>query len=158
MDRTHANKQLAKLFESADLRMPELIRALDDAEQKVRLNSQYIINQLAEDDGLKALDDWRKRQTGTYSSPVLKFVAQQIYLEGDSRDLQKLVRKNIGLFQIARYDDKDISIKLIAYNKRTKTALFELFQGQVFTEGWHSVIKFKGDKWRLVTDTNVWQS
>lgn len=158
MDRSHANKQLAKLFESADLRMPELIRALDDSEQKVSLNSQYIINQLGEDDGLKALDDWRKRQTGTYSSPVLKFVAQQIYLEGDSRDLEKLVRRNMGLFQIARYANKDISVKLVAFNKRTKTAVFELVHGQTFTEGWHAVIKFEGEKWRLVTDTNVWQS
>jgi hypothetical protein len=158
MNRTHANEQLVKLFEEADLRMQDLIQALDDSEQEVRLNSQAIINYLAEPQGLQAIDEWKKRQTGTFAIPNVKLLTEKIYLDGNNSNLVKLVRKNIHLFQIARFDKRDISIELVAYNKKTKTALFEIIQGQTFTEGWHSVIKFESNKWRLVSETNVWQS
>jgi hypothetical protein len=158
MNRTHANEQLVKLFEEADLRMPDLIQALDDSEQEVSLNSQAIINYLAEPQGLQAIDEWKKRQTGTFAIPNVKLLTEKIYLDGNNSNLVKLVRKNIHLFQIARFDKRDISIELVAYNKKTKTALFEIIQGQTFTEGWHSVIKFESNKWRLVSETNVWQS
>jgi hypothetical protein len=158
MNRTHANEQLVKLFEEADLRMQDLIQALDDSEQEVSLNSQAIINYLAEPQGLQAIDEWKKRQTGTFAIPNVKLLTEKIYLDGNNSNLVKLVRKNIHLFQIARFDKRDISIELVAYNKKTKTALFEIIQGQTFTEGWHSVIKFESNKWRLVSETNVWQS
>ena len=158
MDRTHANKELAKLFRESDVRMPDLIQALDDSEQKVNLNSQAVINYLAEPQGLQAIEEWKKRQTGTFAIPNVKLLTEKIYLDGNNSDLVKLVRMNIHLFQVARFDEKDTFIELVAYNKKTKTALFEIIQGQTFTEGWHSVIKFESNKWRLVSDTNVWQS
>ena len=158
MNRTHANEQLARLFKEADIRMPDLIQALDDSEQKVSLNSQAVINYLAEPEGLQAIDEWKKRQTGTFAVPNVKLLTEKIYLDGNNSNLVKLVRKNIHLFQVARFDEKNIFIELVAYNKKTKTALFEIIQGQTFTEGWHSVIKFENNKWRLVSDTNVWQS
>lgn len=158
MDRTHANKQLAKLFREADARTPDLIQALDDSEKEVSLNSQAVINYLAEPDGLQAIEQWKKRQTETFSVPNVKLLTEKIYLDGDNSNLVELVRKNIHLFGIKSFDEKDTFIELVAYNKKTKTALFEIIQGQTFTEGWHSVIKFEGDKWRLVSDTNVWQS
>ncbi len=83
---------------------------------------------------------------------------KEIYLDSNNFNLVKLVQKNIHLFQVASFDEQDIIIELVAYNKRTKTALFEIIQGQTFTEDWHSVIKFKDNKWWLVSDTNVWQS
>jgi hypothetical protein len=124
----------------------------------VSLNSQAVINYLAEPDGLQAIEQWKKRQTGTFSVPNVKLLTEKIYLNGNNSNLVELVRKNLHLFQVASFGGKDISIELAAYNKKTKTALFEIIQGQIFTEGWHSVIKFEGGKWRLVSDTNVWQS
>lgn len=158
MDRTHANKQLTKLFREADVRMPDLIQALDDSEKEVSLNSQAVINYLAESDGLQAIEQWKKRQTGTFSVPNVKLLTEKIYLDGNNSNLVELVRKNIHLFGVKSFDEKDTFIELVAYNKKTKTALFEIIQGQTFTEGWHSVIKFEGNTWRLVSDTNVWQS
>jgi hypothetical protein len=156
MERIQANKQLAKLFEEADLRMPDLIQALDDSEQRVSINSQVIINYLAEPEGLKALDEWKKRQTKNYSMPNMKLLSEKKYLDGNESNLVKLVQKNKHLFEAASFNEGDISIKLIGYNEKTKTALFEIVQGQVFTAGWHSVIKLEDNKWRLISDNNIW--
>jgi hypothetical protein len=156
MDRTRANKQFKRLFEEAHVRMPDLIQALDDSEQKVNPNSQVIINYLAEPEGLKALDKWKKRQTRTFAVPNVKFLTEKIYLEGNGSYLIGLVQKNKQLFQGIGSDMEDVSFKLIGYNKKTETAVFEIVQGQVFTEGWHSVIKFEDRRWRLILDNNIW--
>jgi hypothetical protein len=158
MERSPANKQLKKLFEQVDARMPDLIQALDDSEYRVSINSQVIINYLAEPEGLKAIDDWKKRQSKEYSMPKMKLISEKIYLEGNDSDLVNLVQKNKHLFESANFNEGDIFIKLIGYNEKTKTALFEIIQGQVFTAGWHSVIKFEDNKWRLISDNNVWVS
>jgi hypothetical protein len=135
-----------------------LIQALDDSEQQINLNSQVIINYLAEPEGLKALENWKKRQPETFSIPNSEPLTENIYLNGNSSDLISLVRKNIYLFQLGGYDEKDTFIELVAYNTKTRTALFEIVQGQIFTQGWHSAIKFEGDKWRIIAVNNVWQS
>lgn len=156
MDRHSPNKQLKNIFEQADVRMPDLIQALDDSEKAVCINSQIIINYLAEPEGLKAIEDWKKRQTGEYFMPNMKLLSKNIYLYGNESNLVKLIDNNKYLFEAASFNQGDISIKLIGYNKKTKTALFEIIQGQIFTAGWHSVIKFEDNKWRLVSDNNIW--
>jgi hypothetical protein len=156
MERGPANKQLKKLFEQADIRMPDLIQALDDKEKQVSINSQVIINYLAETEGLKAIDDWKKRPSENHWMPIMNLLSEKIYFEGNDSNLVKLALKNKHLFQASSFNTGDISIKLVGYSEKTKTALLEIVQGRIFTAGWHSVIKLENDKWRLVSDSNVW--
>jgi hypothetical protein len=159
MDRRSPNKEIRKLFEEADARMPDLIRALDDTEKDVSINSQVIIKYLAEPEGLAALDDWyqkRKEQGKEYWIPKMNLLSEAKYLEGNDSDVARLVLKNKHLFEAFAFNASDVSARLIAYNKRAKTALVELIQGRVFTAGWHAVIKREGDKWRLMSDNNIW--
>ena len=114
MERPSADKYLAKLFDEADARMPDLVQALDDADQKVRLNSQYVITYFADPAGLNAVELWQKSQPGAFAIANVNFLKEKIYLEGNESNLTKLVRKNIGLFQIARLSEKDISVELVA--------------------------------------------
>ena len=161
MDRSSGNTALRQLFEEADVRMTDLIQALDDPQQNVSINAQVIINYLGETAGLKALDEWyRKAKEGrrNYSMPKMKLKSEAEYLEGNDSDLAKLVLKNKALFEAARFNEADVSAKVIAHNKRVKAALIEIVQGQIFTAGWHAVIKQEGDKWRLISDNNIWMS
>jgi flagellin-specific chaperone FliS len=156
MKRRSTNKQLKMLFEQADTRMPDLILALDDKDKQVRLNAQIIINYLAEPEGLEAIVKWKQRQGGNYSWMSIELLQKKVYLDGDNLDLVKLVQNNKKLFQAATVNPVDVSVNLIGYNKKTKMALFELILGQTFTSGWHSVIKFENNKWRIVSDTHIW--
>ena len=155
MERSHANKALKKLFEEEDARRPDLIQALYDPDQLVSLNAQSIIRYLANPQGLSALEKWseyrRTHATEYWTSPV-ELVAGVKFLEGRNRDLPKLVLDNLHRNQ------KDFWARLVAYNKKTDTALIEVVQGEIFTEGWHVTIRRENGKWRLLANYLVWQS
>jgi hypothetical protein len=159
MERSQGNKELEKLFEEADIRMPDLISALNDSEKKISINAQVIIKYLAEPDGLQALSEWYKTQQLKEREvwmPKMELLAEEKYLEGNDSDLVKLAMKNKKLFEASRFNSGDIWIKMIAYNKRSRAALLEVVEGQIFTAGWHAVIKEENNRWRLLSDNNVW--
>jgi len=155
MERSHANQALKKLFEEEDARRADLIQALYDPDQQVSLNAQSIIKYLADSQGLSALEKWyeyRRTHAKEYWTSPVELVAGVNFLEGRNRDLPKLVLDNLHRNQ------KDFSAKLVAYNKKTDTALIEVVQGEIFTEGWHVTIRRENGRWRLLCNYLVWQS
>ena len=161
MERRSGNRELQKLFKEADLRMPDLVKALSDSETKISVNAQVIINYLADPEGLRALDEWynaQKEQQRTITMPGMTLLSAPKYLQGSDSDLAKLALKNRQLFEAARFNDGDVYFKVIAHNKRQRAALLEVVQGQIFTAGWHAVIRQDNNRWRLVSDNNVWVS
>lgn len=155
MERCHANKALKKLFEEEAARRPDLIRALYDPEHKVSLNAQSIIRYLADPEGLSALGKWyeyRRKHTKEYWTSPIELLGELKFLDGHDRDLAKLVLDNLHRNQ------KDFWAKLVAYNKTTDTALIEVVQGEIFTEGWHVTIRRENGKWRVLSNYLCWQS
>jgi hypothetical protein len=154
LQRSSGNKALKKLFEEGDGRMADLIQALYDPEQKVNLNSQVIIKYLATPKGLAAIEEWyahRKTQGKGYWSPPIELLSEDKVLGDKDGDPAKLVLMNL-------HPAKDSYAKMIAYNKSLDTVLIEVIYGEVFTEGWHVVLKRESGKWRVVSNNLVWQS
>ena len=154
MERYSENQILRKLFEEGEARETDLIRALYDDEQKVSLSAQVIIRYLAEPHMLSALQEWfeyRKRNSRDYWMTNIELFSEAKYLEGGTGDPTKRVLKTL-------HPSKDAWAKIIAFNNRTKTALIEVVIGNVFTEGWHVVVKKENGKWRLLSNSLVWQS
>jgi hypothetical protein len=159
MERSPGNQELKKLFEEADLRMAELIAALSDSDKQISVNAQVILNYIADPQGLSMLDEWYKKQKESGREvwmPKMEFLSEPKYLEGSDTDLAKLALKNKQLFEASRFNSGDVWIKVIGYNKRSKTALLEVVQGQILTVGWHAVIREENNRWRLISDNNVW--
>ena len=155
MERPHANEALKKLFEEGDVRRADLVQGLYDPVQKVSLNAQSIIKYLAEPDALADLEAWyeyRRTHTKEYWISPVELLKEVKYLNDEDRDLAKLVLKNL------HPNEKDVSARMVAFNKRSKTALIEVVFGEIFTEGWHVVIRQEGGKWRLLSNYLVWQS
>jgi hypothetical protein len=159
MERHPNNRQFRKLFAEADIRMADLIQALDDPQENVSVNAQVILKYFAAPKGLNAIDEWsrkRKEQGKDIWLSSVELLSNPKYLEGNDSDLVKLVMKNRHLFKGSTFNTGDISPKVIAYNKRAKVALIEIVQGQMFTAGWHAVIKQEGDRWLLISDNIIW--
>ena len=155
MERTHEYKILKKLFEEGVSRKIDLIEALYDSEHKVSLNSQIVLRYLADERSLSGLEEWieyRKKNENNYWTVPIELIAKADYLTGKEKDLVKLVLKNL------HPNEKDFWGNLIAYNKETKTALIEVIEGQIFTKGHHVVIRQENGKWRLLSNSLVWQS
>ncbi len=126
-----------KLFESGDIRTEDLIAALDD-EKQISVKSQVIIKYLAMPEALHLLDEWHKRQKESgkdFWSPVMELLAEPKISSGDESDLRSLAMKNKDLFDASRFNSGDISVKVVAYNKRLKAALLEVVQGEILTSG-----------------------
>lgn len=154
MERPHANKVLKRLFEEENLRRADLIKALYDNDQKASLSAQSVIKYLAVPEALTALDEWykyRKAHTKEYWISPVTLLTETKYLNGENKDLAELVLKNL-------HNEKDTWAKLIAHNKTNKTALIEVVYGEIFTEGWHVVIRQENGKWRVLSNYLVWQS
>jgi hypothetical protein len=155
MERAHGDRTLKKLFEEGEAREPDLIQALYDPVQKVSLNAQSVIKYLADPRALSALEEWyafrRKSAEDYWISPV-KLLTEVRYLSGNNQDLAKLVLKAL------HPNEKDVWAKLVAFNKESKAALIEVVYGEIFTEGWHVVIRRENGKWRLLSNYLVWQS
>jgi hypothetical protein len=155
LERRAGNKALKRLFEEGDERMADLIRALYDPEQKVNLNSQVIIKSLAAPKGLAALEEWytyRKAQGKGYWAPKIELLSEDRILDGKDDDPAKLVLMNLHPDK-----DGDSYAKIIAYNKTLETVLIEVIYGEIFTEGWHVVLRRESGKWRVVSNNLVWQ-
>lgn len=58
--------KLASLFEVGDRRILDLIQALDDPDTRISLNAQVVIRYLGNDQGMKALYEWYKKQQREY--------------------------------------------------------------------------------------------
>lgn len=161
VERRSSSKALKKLFTEADARMPDLIEALNDPDEAVNLNSQIVLKYLAAPEGLTAMENWyqRRREQGKgYSMPRVDRLSEVKYLQGDSSNLEKLALKNAAQLAAGKYGAKDLSARLVAHNKKYDTALIEIIDGEVFTAGWHIVIRREAGKWRLVSDNLVWES
>jgi len=154
MDYSHFDHNFKKLFEEAIPRKPDLIHALYDDEQRVCLNAQIIMKSLAEPEMLAAINEWfeyRKKLKKDYWYPPIELTSDVRYLKGD-HDLAGIVLKNLYPGQ------KDVSAKLVAYDRDLKTAMVEVVFGQVFTAGRHVAIRNENGKWRLLSDNLSWQS
>jgi hypothetical protein len=155
MERHPTNRAFKKLFEEGDIRQSDLIGALDDSEQKVSLNAQSIILYLADPQGLSALGNWyeyRRTHSKEYWISPVKFLDDVRFLNGNDRDLARLVLKNLHLQEKAWW------AKLLASNKNKDTFLIEVVEGEIFTEGWHVTIRRENGKWRMLSNYLVWQS
>jgi hypothetical protein len=154
MQRAASNKQLKILFEEADKRLPDLVKALYAPEKQVNLNAQVILKYHTSADGLAALENWyayRRNQGQDYWMPKITLEPAPQYLDGDDKDLGKLVLKNL-------HSSENAWAKIIANNKRTDTVLIEVVYGEVFTEGWHVVVRKETGKWRVLSNNLVWQA
>lgn len=154
MQRDANNKELQKLFAHAEERLPDLKRALYDPEKSVNLNAQVILKYIALPEGLAALEEWyefRRKQAQEYWMPPITLVEGRQYLEGKDTDVSKLVLKNL-------HPDNKAWAKIIAHNKNTKAVLIEVVYGEIFTEGWHVVIRQEAGKWRVLSNNLVWQT
>lgn len=154
MQRDASNKELQKLFAHADEKLPDLKKALYDPEKTVNPNAQVILKYIALPAGLAALEEWyayRRNQSQEYWMPKITLVEGPQYLEGKDTDVTKLVLKNL-------HPAKDAWAKIIAQNKATKSVLIEVVYGEIFTEGWHVVIRQEAGKWRVLSNNLVWQS
>jgi hypothetical protein len=161
LKRESGSKSLKKLFEEADRRMPDLLQALNDPDEAVNLNSQIVLRYLAAPEGLAAMEQWYKRQQEQdkgYSMPAIGLLSEVKYLKGDGSNLRELALKNASQLAAGKYGKKDLSARLIAHNKKYDTALIEIIDGEIFTAGWHIVIKREAGKWRLVSDNLVWET
>jgi hypothetical protein len=154
MDYSHLDKNFKKLFEEALPRKADLIHALYDDEQRGCLNAQIVMKSLAEPDMLAAIDDWfgyRKRLGEDYWYRKMELASDVKYLDAH-RDLAKLVLTNLYPGQ------KDVSAKVVAYNKQLSTAVIEVVLGETFTDGRHIAIRKENGKWRLLSNNLAWQS
>lgn len=155
IDRAPVNKSLAKLFEESTERRANLIHALYDSDHHVSLNAQVILKYAADSLSLSAIETWyfyrQKRGENYWQSPI-KIISEVKYLDGKNRDVAKLVLSNLYA------ESKEVSAKVVAYNKQNDTALVEVMIGNVFTEGWHVVVRQEEGKWRLLSNSLVWQS
>jgi|ERR1043165_399179 hypothetical protein len=154
MDYSHLDGNFKKLFEEAIPRKADLIHALYDEEQRVCLNAQIVMKSLAEPEMLAAINEWfeyRKNLQKDYWYPPIQLISETQYLEGDN-DLAALVLKNLYP------DQKDVSAKLVAYNRDLKAAMIEVVFGRVFTEGRHVSVRNEKGKWRLLSNNLAWQS
>jgi hypothetical protein len=88
--------------------------------------------------------------------PKMELLSEPKYLEGIDTELAKLALKNKQFFEASKFNSGDVWVKVIAYNKRSKAALLEVVQGQILTAGWHAVIREENNRWRLISDNNVW--
>lgn len=155
MERAHGDKTLKKLFEEGEARKPDLIQALYDPEQKASLNAQSVIKYLADPRALSALEEcyaFRRKSAQDYWISPVKLLTEVRYLSGNNQDLAKLVLKAL------HPNEKGVWAKLVAFNKESKAALIEVVYGEIFTEGWHVVIRRENGKWRLLSNYLVWQS
>jgi hypothetical protein len=154
MDYWHLDGNFKKLFEEAIPRKADLIHALYDDEQRVCLNAQIVMKSLADPEMLAGINEWfeyRKKLGKDYWYPPLELASDVKYLK-DDRDLAKLVLKNL-------YPrEKDVSAKVVAYNKPLNTAVIEVVIGERFTEGRHIAIRRENGRWRLLSDNVSWQS
>jgi hypothetical protein len=154
MDYSHLDENFKKLFEEAIPRKADLIHALYDDEQRVCLNAQVVMKSLADQEMLTAINEWfeyRRKLGKDYWYPKVELASDVKYLDND-RDLAKLVLKNLYPGQ------KDVSAKVVAYNKDLSTAVIEIVFGEIFTEGRHVAIRKENGKWRLLSDNLAWQS
>ena len=155
MERSHSNNSFIKLFQEADTRESDLIQALDDPEEKVSLNAQSIILYLADPQGLAALEKWlqyRREHSNKYWTSPVQLVEGMKFLTGNDSDLAGLVLNNL------HPNEKGFWAKVIAYNKRTDTAIVEVVEGEVFTTGWHVTIRRESGRWRILSNYGVWES
>lgn len=58
--------KLASLFNIGDKRIVDLVRALDDGDKKVSLNAQVVIRYLGNDQGMRSLYEWYKKQQSDF--------------------------------------------------------------------------------------------
>jgi len=158
LQRDSGNKSLKKLFEEGVERMPDLIRALYDSEQKVNLNSQVVIKYLGAPKGLVAAEEWyahRRAQGKGYWFPPIELLSEDRILDGEDGDPAKLVLTSLHQ---AKDSQEKMHAKIIAHNKNLDAVLIEVIYGEIFTEGWHVVLKREHGKWRVVSNNLVWQS
>lgn len=153
-----ANEPLKKLFLEGDKRIDDLIKCLGDKDQNVNLYAQRIIQYLADPKGVAAIANRSKWCNDTCSWPVMNVLAKPKLLNGTEEDPAKILKRNLKMFEAAKFNEEDISIKLVAYNKRAGVALFEIVTGRTFTTGWHSALQRKDGKWWLISDSLIWQS
>jgi hypothetical protein len=154
MDYWRLDTNFKKLFEEAIPRKADLIHALYDDEQRVCLNAQIVMKLLADPEMLAGINEWfeyRKKLGKDYWYPPLELAPDVKYL-ADDRDVAKLVLKNLYP------DEKDVTAKLVAYNRDLNTAVIEVVLGQGFTEGRHVAIRRENGRWRLLSDNLAWQS
>ena len=154
MQRDASNKELQQLFAHADEILPDLKKALYDSEKNVNLNAQVILKYIALPDGLTALEEWfafRRKQSQEYWMPKMTLLEGVQYLEGNDKDITKLVIKNL-------HPGNDTWARIIAHNQNTKAVLIEVVYRQIFTEGWHVVVRQESGKWRVLSNNLVWQS
>jgi len=154
MDYSHLDAKFKKLFEEAVPRKADLIHALYDDEQRVCLNAQIVMKLLADPGMLAGIKEWveyRKKLGKDYWYPKMELASDVKYLD-DDRDLAKLVLKNLYP------GNRDVSAKLVAYNRDVNTAVVRVVFGEVFTEGRHVAIRKENGRWRLLSDNLAWQS
>ena len=154
MELPHDHRILKKLFEESGERKADLIHALYDSDEKVSLNSQVIIRYVADLQMLTALDDWykfRQKHGQDYWKANVEQLSELQFLDRSDRDPAKAVLKSLYP------TEKDARTELVAFDKRTETALVEVvFMG--INAGRHVAVRKENDRWRLLSNPLVWES
>lgn len=155
LETSHANPTFTKLFNEGDKRRADLEDLLYDPDKSVSLNAQIVFQYMADPLSLGAVERWysyRREHQLEYWIPAMTTCTETKYLTGEDQNLAELVLRNLYK------DDDDVHAKLIGNNHSIKTAVVELVFGQVFTTGWHVVIRNENGRWRLVSETLIWES
>jgi hypothetical protein len=86
--------------------------------------------------------------------PKIELLSEDMVLDGEDGDPAKLV---LMYLRPVRDSHEKMHTKMIAYNRSLDTVLIELIYGEIFTEGWHAVLRRESGKWRVVSNNLVWQ-
>jgi hypothetical protein len=154
MDSAHLDANFKTLFEQAERRKADLMYALYDDTQEVNLNAQVVMRTLADPEMLDAIGKWveyRKKFGKDYWYPNVQQAPENKYLE-DGPDSAQLVLKTLYPGQ------KDISARVVAYNKDLNTAVVEVIAGQILTEGWHVAVRRENGRWLVLSNNSAWLS
>lgn len=143
-----------KLFEEADTRSTDLVCALYDSDIQVSQNAQNLISYLAEPQLLSALEQMYRHpstQHRTFRLHKIDPVSETKYFNGKVDHLARLVIED-------RFRDRqEVFGSLIAFNKKYKTVFIQIVIGEIFSEGWHVVLRNENGRWRLVSNSLGWQ-
>lgn len=163
MELDSGNRALKKLFKTGEKRLPDLIKALSEPDQKIQINTQIIIRYLGIPEGIAAIGSWMEyqqlhKQSYCYPLGIKNFTAYNgRILIGDEKKPEKLVLQNA--YFLIQGNKQGISARIIAYNEKGDKALVEVTDDcPLCGECWHVSVIHENGRWRYLATGMIWIS
>jgi hypothetical protein len=158
MEPAHPSQALTALFRETDARAVDLVTALDDPDRRVNLGAQLVIRFVGNPSLSASLEAWlenRRKAGDDVSSPRVEPPTSPTYLDGTKRSLPKQVLKRL-------HPGKSTSARIIAFNTAQQAVLILVVYGDtsanVFTSGYYVVVRRDSGRWKVVVNTNAWET